>query len=179
MYGVKKKIQHVTIALSSAALLSTGITVAASGSAAALDENSEVPAQVEQRAVEKYLDAIQRYAVDGEVFYPERAVAAGVPREYVNYFAGAWDSVGGTYVSSETDRSSIDGISRYLTRSANHPSTAESLVAPASIWDRVLRVAGSYVECQALRLAIQWRYPFAVCVPNPTGNGTWLVLIRP
>lgn len=46
------------------------------------------------------------------------------------------------------------------------------------IWDNVLKVLGSQVECQFIRTVIKYRYPFTVCIPNPDKNGTWLLIIK-
>lgn len=62
------------------------------------------------------------------------------------------------------------------------PAATSHIVKPMNtIWDRVVKVTLSYVSCEAARFAIRVRYPLSlsVCIPNPDGNGTWLVVLRP
>lgn len=128
--------------------------------------------------VQKALDIIQAHTTGTDrKFNYSKLVADGVPAEIATEYAGVLQAAGQSYVAPASARAAID-TDAALYKPQVDAYAASRHVSPDSIdWGDVLRVAGSYLECLAIRETLLFWYPLAFCIPNPDGNGTWLVMI--
>jgi hypothetical protein len=94
-------------------------------------------------------------------------------------YVGVLDAAAASHQAPAADRAAIGAEADHYPASVGSVRTSGVAASPDFDWGDVLRVAGSYVECMAIREIYLWWYPLAVCVPNPDGNGTWLVVIVP
>lgn len=128
--------------------------------------------------VEQALDIIQSQTtgVDGRFDF-DKLVAAGVPEQIAIEYAGVLEAAGEVYAAPASQQLAIDKAAANFTASVAAVKQSDVVTASSGFdWGKVLRVAGSYVECLTFRYTLLFWYPAAACVPNPDGNGTWLVI---
>lgn len=153
--------------------MSRGRSTSTSVKAGAMESSSLVT----QREAQKALDVIQAHTsgVDGRFDYA-KLERAGVPVSILTEYAGVLEASGQKYAAPSGAQRDINIVASKVAPSVRSFS-ARTGVSPQSInWGRVLRVAGSYVECMAIRLTVLEWWPFAYCAPDPDHDGTWLVI---
>ncbi|WP_437584236.1 hypothetical protein ACSAGD_02905 [Paramicrobacterium sp. CJ85] len=164
-----KKLAMATVAAASLVL----IPIPANASV-----TTEANDQITLQEAERALDTIQEQTsgTDGRFDYTS-LVNAGVPEPILIQYAGVLEAAGQSYKAPASKQELINDASADIELSV-HAASTRAGVSPASFdWSDVLRVAGSYVECMAYRTIYLGWYPLAGCVPNPDGNGTWLLVI--
>ncbi|MGO1411642.1 hypothetical protein [Microbacterium sp.] len=167
----KKLLNALTAVLMSGALVLAPVAANAETRSTAYEPSLTV------EEAEADLDIIQAHTsgTDGKFDY-EELTAAGVADVIATEYAGVLEAAGVPYTAPTWKQAEIEVLAE------NYEATVEAVAARADVaaadfpWDTVLRVAGSWVECMAIRTSLLAWYPFAVCVPNPDGNGTWLVI---
>ncbi|PPG24771.1 hypothetical protein C5C66_00425 [Rathayibacter toxicus] len=130
---------------------------------------------------EHALDIIQSQTngTDGR-FDCDRLVAAGVPQQIAVEYAGVLKAAGEVYTAPAAQQPAITKAATQFQASVDAVKHSRAAVTITDFdWGKVLRVLGSYTECLAARETLFFWYPFATCVMNPDGNGTWLVVMVP
>lgn len=168
-------IRLVTVLLSGLACMALMLPTSAHASVL---EDEQAAAQITEEDAQRGLDIIMEHTTgsDGRFNYTE-LVNAGVAAPIAIEYAGVLEAAHEQYTAPPFVQPQIMQAADRYRDSVQSVKESEGFTTMGFDWGKVLRVAGSYVECMAIRNTLLIWWPFAYCTINPDHNGTWLVIM--